>query len=228
MRAVVALGIVLVALAVVAVAYGVPPTLTSVGASDRHPFATFSAPRSDFVSMQMASKPDRATDGSFLSENVEVFDLLTDSEIQAGRWAYESQVDPGTYYVMMKASPDFDSCYIFDQGVYDPACADGYSSVVPLTVPRPASRYVATAKLLRFLKQVDLRLVVAPLGDRLPYQVCYRVGKKRRCLRGTVDGFDWNSGASDSLSASTRGMKGLTVFTWLVAGKPVAVKRVRV
>jgi hypothetical protein len=200
-----------------------------VGVQDRHPFATFSAPRSDSAAIYFATRPDRATDGSFFSENVEVVDLLTDAEIQAGRWEYESQVDPGTYYVMLNASPDFAICWNFDLGAYDPSCADGYSAVVPLSVPRPASRYTASATVLRFLKRVELRFRVTPLGDRLPYRVCYRLTtKQRRCLVGIVDGFSWNSGASDTLSLTTRRLPRLTTFTWYVGGKAVAVKRVRI
>jgi hypothetical protein len=177
----------------------------------------------------MATRPDRASDGAFLSENVEVVDILTDAEIQAGTWTYESQVDPGTYYVMLHAMPDFDACWIFDAGAYDPACAAGYSAVVPLTVPRPASRYVGTARVFRVLDEVELRLTVIPLGDRLPYRVCYRLtSKQRRCLVGTVDGFSWNSGASDTLSLTTRRLPRLTTFTWFVGNRAVAVKRARI
>jgi hypothetical protein len=48
--------------------------------------ATFSAPRADFATIYIASRPDRATDGSFLTENIKELDILTDSEIQSGRW----------------------------------------------------------------------------------------------------------------------------------------------
>ncbi len=196
---------------------------------DRHPLATFSAPRSDFASFYVATRPDRATDGSFLTENVEVSDILTASEIQAGRWAYESQIAPGSYYVMLLALPDIEACLISDQGDYDPTCADGYSAVMPLTVPRPPARYAASARVLRSLRRVELRFRVTPLGDRLPYRVCYQLtNKQRRCLAGAVDGFDWNAGASDILSLTSRRLPGLTTFTWLVSGKAVAVKRVRI
>lgn len=217
------------ALVLVATALSVPPTLSFVSVQDRHPRATFSAPRSDSATMYIATRPDRATDGRFLDENIEDLDILTDAEIQAGSWAYESQLDPGTYYLMLRASPDFASCWIFDEARYDPACADGFSSVVPLTVPRPTSRYAASVSVLRFLKRVELRFAVTPLGDRLPYRVCYRLAnKQRRCIRGAVDGFDWNSRATDTLSLTTRRLPPRTTFTWLVGGKAVAVKRVRV
>jgi hypothetical protein len=230
MRAAVALAVgAIAALVLVATAVSVPPTLTSVGVQDRHPLAMFSAPKSDFASFYVATRPDRATDGSFLNENVEVSDILTASEIQAGRWAYESQIPPGTYYVLLLALPDYDACLISDQGDYDPSCADGYSAVMPLMVPRPAARYAASARVMRSQKRVELRFRVTPVGDRLPYRVCYRLtNEQRRCLAGAVEGFDWNSGASDTLSLTTRRLPRLTTFTWLVSGKAVAVKRVRI
>ena len=230
MRAAIALAVgVMGALVLVATALSVPPTLSSVAVQDRHPLATFSAPKAEFASIDVAIRPERATDGSFLNENVEVTDFLTASEIQAGRWAYESQIAPGRYYVMLLAAPDVDACLISDQGDYDPSCADGHSAVLPLTVPRPASRYTASARVRRSLQRVDLRLRVAPLGDRLRYRVCYQLtNQQRRCLTSAVEGFDWNSGASDMLSVTTRRLPPLTTFTWLVGGKAVATRRVRI
>jgi hypothetical protein len=100
---------------------------------------------------------------------------------------------------------------------------------VPLTVPRPTSRYAASVRIFRFIKRVELGLAVTPLGDRLPYRVCYRlVSKQRRCLRGAVDGYDWNSRATDTLSPTTRRLPRLTTFTLDRRGKTIAVKRVRV
>ena len=229
MRAAAALAVgVVAALVLVATALSVPPTLTSVGVQDRHPLATFTAPKSDFASIDVATRPDRGTDGGFLNANVEVSDILTASEIQAGRWAYELQIPPGTYYVMLLALPDVDACLISDEGDYDPSCADGYSAVMPLTVPRPAARYAASARVLRSLGRVELRFRVTPLGDRLPYRVCYQLtNEQRRCLAGAVEGVDWNAGASDTVSLTTRRLPRLTTFTWLVGGKTVAVKRVR-
>jgi hypothetical protein len=194
-----------------------------VGAQDRHPTASFSAPKADGVTVYIATKPDQATDGSFLSENVATLDVLTDSEIQAGTWKDESQLDPGTYYVMLRASPNFDACWIFDQSRYDDSCANGYSSVVPLTIPRPTTRYVGGAAYEKFLRRVTLRLTAAPLGEKIPYKVCYALkSKAKRCLGGTLSGYDWNSGANDELSASARGLAKRTTFTWYVRGARVA------
>ena len=130
----------------------------------------------------------------------------------------------------MRASPDFDLCYDTSSGGYDPSCANGYSEeLVKLTILRPASRYRGDVAPLLFLHQARLTFVVTPLGDRLPYRVCYPNAKKqKRCLTGVVSGFSWNSSANDDLSVNTRGLARFTTFTWIVGGKRFAVKRARV
>jgi hypothetical protein len=57
-----------------------------VSQKDRHPVVALVAPRADHRTVTLASKPDRGTDGQFLEENVKEFDILTDSELQLGRW----------------------------------------------------------------------------------------------------------------------------------------------
>src|SRR5262245_11341178 len=100
-------------------AHAASPTLFRVGQHDRHPTATFSAPGADDGAIYFARSADRATDGSFLEENIADLDLLSDDEISAGNWVYESQLDPGLYYAMLRAS-DFDCL-----GDENPACVDG-------------------------------------------------------------------------------------------------------
>ena len=104
------------------------PTLSSVGQQDRHPTANFSAEGADFAYMSVASSPARASDGSFLSENLEDYDVLTDSEIYNGYWSSSSQLDPGTYYVMVDAST-------YDESGCGQYCVNGYSNVMTLTIP---------------------------------------------------------------------------------------------
>jgi hypothetical protein len=208
-------------------AAAVAPTLSSVSQQARHPTATFSAPKADSATIYLASKPDQATDGSFLRENIKALDLLTDSEIQAGRWVSEDQVDPGTYHVMMRASPDFAQCYV--DGGYDPACADGYSNIVTLQVPKPATRYTASVTPFRFIGRATHEIRASPLGEDRAYRACYRLKtRKTRCLRRTINGFSWNSSASDTLTVNTRPLPTLATFTWYVDGRAVAVKRTRV
>ena len=154
--------------------------------ADRHPSAPFAAPKADDVEIYFASKSDRASDGSFFQENIVALDILTTDEIQAGSWTYSNQLDPGTYYVMIHASPNFDLCYVDSTGTYDPSCADGYSNVVKLTVPVPPIRYRARVSVLRYAREAFLTLKATPLGVNKAYRVCYRdSAKKKRCVRGS-------------------------------------------
>jgi hypothetical protein len=216
-------------LAFIPTAGAIPPVLLTVGSQALHPTAMFSAPRSDHVVIEIAKRPDRASNGEFLTENIVVFDVLADSEIQTGRWLYESQIDPGTYYVLLRASPNFDLCYQIDTGTYDPSCADGYSAIQTLTVPRPPIRYGASVRHYVYLSNVDLTITAVPLGQKMPYRVCYRTAAGRRvCLAGVIPGYSWSSSASDTRSVNRRNLRTITTFTWYVEGRAVVSKRARV
>jgi hypothetical protein len=198
------------------------PVLLSVGHQNRHPTARFGPmPGVDLVAVYLATKPDRGPDGRFLPENTKEADLLTNEEIAAGVWVDEDQVDPGLYYVMARAS---------DVGCSGPACINGFSNVLTLRVPKPAQRYRAAVKVLRYAGVARLMLAVTPLGDTLPYRVCWtpRDTRRRRCIRGTVRGYSWNRSARDVWSVSLRRMRTVTTFTWYVRGRRVAVKRARI
>jgi len=214
------------ALLLAAGAQAVPPTLTSVGQQDRHPTAAFSAPSASDAAIYVASKPDQSTDGRFLSENVETIDALTDSEIQNGRWLGETQQDPGTYYVMLEALADFNSCYVFETGTVNPACAHGLSPVMKLVIPKPVSRYAVGVR--RYTDELSLTLTAKPLGERRAYRLCYLLKSKRKaCLRGSLDGYDWNDPESDTLDVPTRNLAKVTTFTWHVGNRVVARKTIR-
>jgi hypothetical protein len=177
-------------------------------------------PGADDATIYFATAPDRATDGSFLDENVKHLDVLTTDEIQAGSWLDSAQLDPGLYYVMLRA---YNDCF------GDPACTQGYSDMLTLTVPKPAPRYSGGVQAYRYLSTVDLRFRVAPLGERLSYRVCWtRVNKPRKCVRSTVDGYSWNNPATDQIEVRKRGMPKRTAFAWYVDGRKVASKRVRI
>lgn len=198
-------------------ALAAPPALLSVGQQDRHPTAAFSAPGADFATIYFADKPDRATDGSFFQENVKHSASFTDDEIQRGAWLDANQIDPGTYYVMLRTS---DFCYP------EPDCTTGFSSVLTLEIPKPRPTYRASVgPVFRYIRVIYLDLTVRPLGERLPYRVCWRLkSTKRRCVTASVDGYSWNSSASDSLRIGMRGMAKRTTFTWYVNGRVVAAK----
>jgi hypothetical protein len=102
------------------------PTLLSVAHDRYHPTATFAAPGADSVTLYIASSPERATDGTFLTENVEATEYLTDFEIASGRWMDADTIASGQYHAMLSAS------------TYDcdgPECTDGYSNILAFTVP---------------------------------------------------------------------------------------------
>lgn len=206
-----------------------PPTLISVGQTARHPVVQFSAPEADFVNVSIATSPEQATDGSFLEENVVDGDALSDSEIQAGQWEDDTQLDPGDYWVLITADADFSRCEDFDTGDLNPNCADGTSTVLPLVIPTPNIRYSGSVpSVTKFLHEVDVRLTAKPLGLKEPYRVCFnwqankRAKYKQKCLNGTLDGYDWNSSADDDLTVKTTGLAKRTAFIWYVKGKRVA------
>ncbi len=191
----------------------------------------FSAPRASNVSVAFARSPDRATDGNFLSENVVHTDFLTDDEVQTGRWLDEDQLDPGKYFVMLSASAE-DSCWSYPPpdyvGILDPACADGFSDVAVLEITKPPQTFQGRVQVLRYSRVVYLTLTVQPLGEKLPYKVCWNLKtKRRRCLSSTVPGYSWDSSADDSLRVRMQGMAKTTTFTWYVNGRNVASKRVK-
>jgi hypothetical protein len=205
------------ALALPGAAAAQPPTLLGVSQQSRHPTATYSIPGAELATIYFATKPDRASDGSFLQENITDVDLLTDAEIQSGSWTYESQLNPGTYYALLNAI-DFDC-------IGQPTCIAGYSNMLTLNVPKPPETYRGSVSVLHYSHVGYLTLRVKPLGESLPYKVCWRLKSgKRRCVAGKVDGYSWNSPAEDSRSVRLRGMRNRTTFTWYVQGRKVATR----
>jgi hypothetical protein len=198
------------------------PDLFSVGQQDRHSTGTFSAPGADDATVYIATAPDLGTDGRFLEENVEDLVILTSDEIASGSWLSSDQLEPGDYFVMLRAF-DFDC-------VGEPECLDGFSSVLPLTVPKPAQKF--TRKVTRLFSTLYLKLTIAPLGGDQPYRLCWhKANYQRKCLRSTVNGYDWNEAASDEISIGARAqraMRSRTTFSWYVDGNRVASKRVRI
>jgi hypothetical protein len=95
------------ALAVVGAANAARPALLTVGQQDRHATATFSAPGADLATIYVASNPDLASGGGFLEENIKRVDFLTADEIQRAAWVDGEQLEPGLYYVMLRAG-DFE------------------------------------------------------------------------------------------------------------------------
>jgi hypothetical protein len=131
---------------------------------------------------------------------------------------------------MLEAMRDLTSCDSYDANfneVIDPSCADGFSTVLPLRVPRPKTRYRVKTTVLKNTRIAFLTLTAKPLGVKVPYKVCWKrpTGKKRtlrkRCVKATLRGYSWSDGASDLRRVSTKGMTRRTRFTWYTrSGKP--------
>jgi hypothetical protein len=198
------------------------PSLTSVGVGpSRHAVATFSASGADGATIYFATKPDRASDGNFFDENIKHLDLLTDGEIQNGHWVDEGQLDPGAYYVMLRAD-----CFRFE----DTSCADGFSNIVMVTVPVPTIRYSTRITTVFRGISVYAEIRASALGVNKQYRLCYATRTRtQRCRNETINGYSWNSSASDEVRiAVLRSMATVTTFTWRVDGRIVGRKKARV
>ena len=203
-------------------AHAASPALLGVGHNGLHPTATLSAPGAADVTVYISTRPDRATDGSFLTENSADIDFLTAEEIASGVWMDADNLDPGTYYVMLRAST-----YSCPDGV---DCIDGFSNVMTLTMPKPTQKFRASIE-HGFIG--SFKLTITPTGEPVPYTLCWTRGKGRKCQRDTVDGYDWTRAASDTIYLTVSDLKlprrqRKTTFTWHVAGKPVASKTIRI
>jgi hypothetical protein len=89
------------AFAVASPSFAAPPVLTSVSHVNRHPAATWTLPPGVQSKVaEVATSPATSTDGYFFDENVKAFEVLQDTQTN---WVYNSQLDPGTYYVHIAA-----------------------------------------------------------------------------------------------------------------------------
>lgn len=162
-------------------------------------------------------------------KNVRVVDLLTDSEIQAGRWLDSDRIDPGVYYAMLRADAEA-SCVSYPppnyQRVVDPSCADGFSNILSVTIPKPRVRYRVSVE-RGFIGSFTIRAGTS--GEAIPYRLCSPDLARRRCLRGTIDGIGWDSPSSDTLYMTATDFKKRvyckwgrkTTVTWYVRGRAV-------
>ncbi len=214
---------ILAALVLVTPAAAVAPLLGAVTPTDGYAGATFTAPRSTYITFYVASKPDRATDGQFLEGNVVLNEILTNDEAASGVWRSETKLPDGSYWVMMEAQPDQD-CFIEDH--YDEACANGYSNVVAFKVaPPPSPRYTGTVKPSKAGGPALATLRATGLTVRTPYKLCFTSVGKKRCLAGVLTAAQ---PSSSTLRVPSKGLATTTTFTWVVAGKTVATKRAKV
>lgn len=228
-----------VLLALPASAAATPPVLLTAGHEARHPVVTFSAPRANPVAIYVASKPDRATDGAFLTENIVTLDILTVNEIQTGRWLSESQLEAGTYWVNLRAAPDFAACWDYERfGGLDPACANGYSNVLQLEIPRGPVRYewkfirpfagsVPAGYVYRGERLlIQIRARGLPANERRVYQLCALKPRREICRRDSFTGPAWRTREWRILPGEGRNRR----YTWFVRvdGRTVLRRSMRI
>jgi hypothetical protein len=128
--------------------------------------------------------------------------------------------------MMLRAEPDIELCPLV-AGARDPACASGFSEVLPLEIPTPAIRF--RTGLYRLTNAIDLTLTATPLGERLPYQVCYRNRLQlKRCKPGVLYGTDWETAEDDTITIRTANLPRTATFTWHAGGEVIATRRVRI
>lgn len=114
------------------------PVLNSVGHVNRHPEARWTLPPYVQASVvEVARSAETASDGSFFTENVVVFDIAGETDTH---WLYASQLGPGRYYVHVKGWDD--SCFHTN---FETECGPAWSNVLPLTIPNAPPR-IASVK----------------------------------------------------------------------------------
>jgi hypothetical protein len=110
--------------------------------------------------------------------------------------------------------------------VVDPVCADGFSNIVVVTIPKPVVRYrVGYSRGL--IGGFTIR--ASSSGEAIPYRLCSRDLAKRRCVRGAIEALGWDSANSDTIYLTAfdfrksvyckRGRR--TTVTWYVRGRRV-------
>ena len=196
------------------------PVLRGVTELNRHPSATFHAPGAEFATIHFSLSPTTASDGRFLAEDIKLSDMFTGAEIARGAWSSEEQIDPGNYYVAIRASSYCEP---------EQTCAEGPSNIMQVTVPEPEPDVRTSISVLRYVRTIYLNIKLEPYGGRQPYRVCWRTKtRRRRCMRGVVDGYSWNAAASDTVEIALRGMARKTTFTWTTTdGTVLDERRVR-
>jgi hypothetical protein len=222
------------ALVFVSPAVAAPPVLTSVSHVNRHPSAAWTLPpgvKSELA--EVATSPATSTDGYFFSENVKAFDTLEETQTN---WVYNSQLDPGTYYVHVGGLDE--PCFFAGQ-----CPVREFSQIMTLEIaaPPPPPRYEASVRSIHpnavvgggtypgDTVKVRFRNANAPAGSAQSYRVCNTTGsgrivcRNRRIIARSWDGFRLR--VTRALIGSRRQY---IAFTWRVEGRVVARKRIKV
>ena len=215
-------------------AVAAPPVLTSVGHVQRHPEARWTLPPTGAPAwvLEIARRPETGSNGYFFEENRVVFEILERTQTH---FLDDERLDPGTYYVHVSVFND----------VCDPACIE-WSQTLRLTIeaPPPRPRYEASvrsihpgavtpgATYLGDTVRVRFRNANARPSDGHGYRVCYTQNRRLTCRNRRIIGRSWDAWRL-RITPPLAGYKGSRFrryleFTWLVDGRIVARKRIRI
>jgi hypothetical protein len=224
-------------------AVAAPPILTSVSHVNRHPAATWTLPPGVLSRVaEVATSPATSTDGYFFSENVKAFDTLEDAQTN---WVYNSQLDPGLYYVHIG-------------GIDEPCFFAGlcpvreFSQVMTLEIPKPPPppppppppRFQASVRsihpnavrlpgnwtYLGDTVKVRFRNANGRSSDAQRYKVCNTTRSSRIvCRSRLIVGKSWDAFRL-RITLPLIGSRGgrYIEFTWRVEGRIVARRRIKV
>jgi hypothetical protein len=190
---------------------------------------------------EVATSPATSTDGYFFFENVKAFDTLEDAQTN---WVYNSQLDPGLYYVHIA-------------GIDEPCFFNGmcpvreFSQIMTLEIPpppppppppAPPPRYQASVRsihpnairlpgnwtYLGDTVRVRFRNPNARAGDAQRYRVCNTTRSGRTACRSrVVIAKSWDA-FRVRVTRLLTGNRRYIAFTWRVDGRVVARRRIQV
>jgi hypothetical protein len=226
-------------------AVAAPPVLTSVSHVNRHPAATWTLPPGVLSRVaEVATSPATSTDGYFFSENVKAVDTFEDAQTN---WLYNSQLDPGLYYVHIGGVdwPCFlnDMCPIRE---FSQIMTLEIAQTPPPPPPPRRPRYQASVRsmhpnairlpgnwtYLGDTVKVRFRNANAVPGDAQRYTVCNTTGSSRIACRsrvllvGSWDAFRLRVTRPLIYNKSGRARQFIQ-FTWRVEGRIVARRRIK-
>jgi hypothetical protein len=217
-------------------AVAAPPVLTSVSHVNRHPTATWTLPPGVLSRVaEAATSPATSSDGYFFSENLKAFDTLEDAQTN---WVYNSQLDPGVYYVHI--------------GGFDSSCGPcptrEFSQIMTLEIPNPPPppppppRYQASVRsthpdavilpgnwtYLGDTVRVRFRNATARSDDARRYKVCTTGSRRIVCRKGLIVGRSWDAFRLRIRLPMLRRGDIYIDFAWRVDGRIVARRRIKV
>ena len=153
-------------------ARGAPPVLVSVSSQSQHPAATWTLPSGvEAKTIEVATSPVTASDGSFFAENRRAFDLLEDAQTS---WLYAYKLDPGTYYVHVAGLDE--PCFSADQ-----CPVREYSAVMTLVIeaPAPTPPVVPPATVAKAPRPLAAARISGPFDVALRVTSSRNIDKKR-------------------------------------------------